>query len=74
MHGFVNAGYWLACAFVCLVSTMALWWRDVISEGRAKSLPLHIFNLNYTLKTTRDITPNEIERSLTNYFSNPSNK
>lgn len=33
MHGFVNAGYWLACALVCLVSTMSLWFRDVIAEG-----------------------------------------
>jgi len=33
MHGFVNAEYWLACAFVCLVSSMSLWFRDVIAEG-----------------------------------------
>jgi len=33
MHGFVNAGYWLACALLCLVSSMALWFRDVIAEG-----------------------------------------
>ena len=33
MHGFVNAEYWLACALVCLVSSMGLWFRDVIAEG-----------------------------------------
>ena len=33
MHGFVNAEYWLACALVCLISSMSLWFRDVIAEG-----------------------------------------
>ena len=35
MHGFSNSEYWLPCALICLVSSMAFWWRDVISEGRA---------------------------------------
>jgi cytochrome c oxidase subunit 3 len=33
MHGFSNSEYWLPCALICLVSSMAFWWRDVISEG-----------------------------------------
>jgi len=33
MHGFSNAGIYLAAAFVAVVSSMAFWWRDVISEG-----------------------------------------
>ena len=73
MHGFVNAEYWLACALLCLLSSMALWFRDVIAEGRAESLSLHLFNLNYSLKTARVITPKDIEQSLKNYFDNPYN-
>jgi len=33
MHGFSNAGFWLACAFVLVVSSMFFWFRDVVSEG-----------------------------------------
>ena len=33
MHGFNNAGTFLTLAFVTVISSMALWWRDVISEG-----------------------------------------
>jgi len=33
MHGFSSAEYWLAFAFVLLVSSMFFWFRDVISEG-----------------------------------------
>lgn len=74
MHGFVNAEYWLPCALLCLVSSMSFWFRDVIAEGRAKSLTLHLFNLNYILKSTRAITAKEVEQSLANYYSNAYNK
>lgn len=33
MHGFDYAYYFLITSFVILVSSMAFWWRDVISEG-----------------------------------------
>lgn len=33
MHGFSNAESFLSLAFVILISSMSLWWRDVISEG-----------------------------------------
>jgi len=46
----------------------------VIAEGRAESLSLHLFNLNYTLKTTRVITPKQVEQSLANFHTNPYNK
>lgn len=61
MHGFVNAEYWLPCALACLVLSMSFWFRDVIAEGRAESLSLHVFNLNYILKTPSVITPKEVE-------------
>ena len=33
MHGFENAHYFLSAAFIAVISSMAFWWRDVISEG-----------------------------------------
>lgn len=33
MHNFTFAGYWLTAAFILLISSMSLWFRDVISEG-----------------------------------------
>lgn len=33
MHAFSNAGTFLASAFITLILSMGLWWRDVISEG-----------------------------------------
>ena len=33
IHGFSNAEYFLALAFVLVVSSMSFWFRDVISEG-----------------------------------------
>ena len=33
MHGFSNAGIFLFAGFLCLILSMSLWFRDVISEG-----------------------------------------
>jgi len=33
MHSFSYAGYWLPSAFMLVVLSMFLWFRDVISEG-----------------------------------------
>ncbi len=33
MHGFSHAGYFLAIAFVLVISSMSFWFRDVISEA-----------------------------------------
>jgi len=33
MHGFSNAGFWLACALILVMSSMFFWFRDVVSEG-----------------------------------------
>ena len=33
MHGFANAEYFLALAFVLVISSMSFWFRDVISEA-----------------------------------------
>lgn len=33
VHNFNNAEYFLALAFISLISSMSLWFRDVISEG-----------------------------------------
>lgn len=34
MHSFSNATYFLGLAFITLILSMGLWWRDVISEGK----------------------------------------
>ena len=65
MHGFSNSEYWLPCALICLVSSMAFWWRDVISEGRAKSLELYTFPL---LKIARAIPQPEIDKELVKFL------
>jgi len=33
MHGFSNSGLFAELALISLISSMILWWRDVISEG-----------------------------------------
>lgn len=33
MHAFSHADLFLMSAFVAVISSMTLWWRDVISEG-----------------------------------------
>ena len=33
MHGFSNAGIFLFAGFLCVILSMSLWFRDVISEG-----------------------------------------
>lgn len=33
MHGFNHSSYALLLAFLCLISSMSFWFRDVISEG-----------------------------------------
>lgn len=67
MHHFTNAAYFLFLALATLILSMALWWRDVISEGRAKSFILRLLDFNLTLKTTKVITTEEIGESLINF-------
>lgn len=55
LHGFPYAFNWLAVAFFVWIGSMFLWFRDIISEGRTKSLSLYLFNLNNTLKTAKAI-------------------
>ena len=75
MHGFSNAGIWLFLAFISLVSSMSFWFRDVISEGKAKSLYfITLKNLNTLLmsslvKTSKAIKKEDIEIALTKYVS-----
>jgi hypothetical protein len=66
MHGFSNGGYFLTLGFLSLVGSMSFWFRDVISEGRAKSLILKVVLSNYTLNIAKAI-PLEIKRVLDSY-------
>lgn len=67
MHNFTQAIYFLFLALITLILCMALWWRDVISEGRAKSFLLHLLNVNFALNTTKAITTQQLEKSLMNF-------
>lgn len=73
MHNFVNAKYFLLLAFICVISSMSLWFRDIISEGRAQSLFFRIILSNYTINTAQAITQEEIKQTLINFYKkNPS--
>lgn len=37
MHAFINAQYCLNVALIVLISSMSLWFRDIISEGKDKN-------------------------------------
>jgi len=71
MHAFANAGYWLACGFICLVSSMSLWFRDVIAEGKAKSFKLNLFP---RLKIARAIPQEEKAKILVKFHEEKSIK
>ena len=38
IHGFILAVYFLITAFISLIFSMSLWFRDVISEGKIYKL------------------------------------
>jgi hypothetical protein len=67
MHGFSNAGYFLTLGFLSLIGSMSFWFRDVISEGRAKSLLLKVVQSNYTLNLAKAIPKEEIKLVLDSY-------
>lgn len=74
MHGFNNASSFLPFALLTVMLSMFFWFRDVISEGRAKSLSLHLFTINFGVETASVITVKQVEESLANYRGNAYNK
>jgi len=71
MHAFTNASYFLYLAIITLVLCMALWWRDVISEGRVQNFLLQPLKFNFTLKTTTSYLYSinrKLFNSLKNYY------
>lgn len=73
MHGFEQAITWLPLSLILLMSSMFFWFRDVVSEGRAKSLLYHLLNLSYKLNTTRAIDPKDVQKALLDYNSKTPN-
>ena len=71
MHGFEQSGVWLLLSLVSLIASMSFWFRDVISEGRANSILLHI---NGTLNIARAICAEEVKQSLDSYYASSHNK
>ena len=58
VHNFNNAKYFLILALITVISSMSLWFRDVISEGKIIKI-LHIINKNFRLNTVRAISQEE---------------
>ena len=69
MHSFNNAGYIWLLALIAVISSMSLWFRDVISEGRIKKI-LHTIYKNFRLNTVRAITQEEIKQFLSSKSTN----
>lgn len=65
MHNFSFAGYWLTAAFILLISSMSLWFRDVISEGTATSTLLYFIFLS-TLYTVLPYVENKGQQVIKN--------
>ena len=67
-HGFANGGELLTLGFCLTAGGMILWFRDVITEGRAWSLFItHSILSNYTLNISKTIFPEKIEQALINF-------
>ena len=49
MHAFINAQYCLSVALIVLISSMSLWFRDIISEGKNNNRN-NIYTLNHNYK------------------------
>jgi hypothetical protein len=73
MHGFSNGGYFLILGFLSLIGAMSFWFRDVISEGRTKSLLLKVIQSNYTLNIAKAISKEEIKLVLDSYSKEINN-
>lgn len=70
MHGFSNVNSLLMLAFISVVASMALWFRDVISEGTYLFIG-SIFCI-YNLNTAKAIPSEEIQKALIEYKKHTS--
>ena len=66
-HGFENGGSLLLLGFILTVSVMALWFKDVITEGRALCLNIFKFLTFYTLYVSKSVPSEYIEQALINF-------
>jgi hypothetical protein len=73
MHGFANAGYFLTLGFLSVIGSMAFWFRDIISEGRAKNFLFKVVLCNYRLNIAKAIPKEEIKQILDDYTKDISN-
>lgn len=63
VHSFNNAEYFFMLAFITVISSMSLWFRDVISEGKIIKI-LHTIKKNFRLNTVKAISQEKIKQSL----------
>jgi hypothetical protein len=66
VHSFNNAEYFFMLAFITVISSMSLWFRDVISEGIKKINILHRINKDIKLNIVKAIDKEEIQKYLVN--------
>lgn len=62
MHLFNNSYIFFFIALTTVVASMALWFRDIVSEGRLNSI-----NLNYNLNISKAIPFEDINKALSDY-------
>lgn len=72
-HGYGHGGVFLTIGLLCVLSTMGLWWADVIREGRALSLFFCGILSKYTLNTSKTISPEEIKQTLIDFSKENAN-
>jgi hypothetical protein len=56
-HGYVNGGVFLAIGIIATVSTMSLWFRDILREGTFINLEVPSINLTVCWKLLRAFGP-----------------
>jgi len=66
MHSFNHAGYIWFLALIAVISSMSLWFRDVISEGIKKIYILYKINKDIKLNIVKAIDKEYIQKSLIN--------
>jgi hypothetical protein len=66
MHSFNHASYIWFLALIAVISSMSLWFRDVISEGIKKIYILYKINKDIKLNIVKAIDKEYIQKSLIN--------
>lgn len=69
MHSFSNAYNVFFLALLMVVSSMSFWFRDIISEGKVKTIELLNFFHNAYLKIAKVVSIEDVQEALKKYNS-----